>query len=485
MPNLSLSLNNALAGLAVLSRVTETISSNVANAATPGYAPRETVVSQRVVGSTGLGATVQGVQRHVDPQLLGDRRFAEAELAKATVRTDFFSAIERAIGLPDDAGSLSGRLAQFSSGLIQASSRPDSEGRLQLALDGAKSVAQQLNASSDAVQSERMRADSAIDSAVGFINTTLDQIATLNQQITRAGNGVHGSLAIADQRQQLIDGLSEFIPVREVARENGTVALFTPGGAILVDGNPAVLGFTPAGVIVPEMNVGASTLSGLTINGQSVSTDAEKGPIAGGKLATLFEVRDVHATAAQTRLDAVARDLIERFESTSVDPTLGLGDPGLFTDAGAALTIADEVGLSGRISINALVDPDQGGAVWRLRDGIGAAVPGAAGDASILNALGAALEESRIPASGGFTISRTASGTSAELISGISASHSIFAQEQSFTRARADILIGSELQNGVDTDLELQRLLLVEQAFAANAKVISTIDELFETLLRI
>ena len=141
--------------------------------------------------------------------------------------------------------------------------------------------------------------------------------------------------------------------------------------------------------------------------------------------------------------------------------------------------------MSGRISINALVDPDQGGAVWRLRDGIGAAVPGAAGDASILNALGAALEESRIPASGGFTISRTASGTSAELISGISASHSIFAQEQSFTRARADILIGSELQNGVDTDLELQRLLLVEQAFAANAKVISTIDELFETLLRI
>jgi len=42
-----------------------------------------------------------------------------------------------------------------------------------------------------------------------------------------------------------------------------------------------------------------------------------------------------------------------------------------------------------------------------------------------------------------------------------------------------------ELQNGVDTDYEMQQLLLVEQSFAANARVIQTIDELIQTLLRI
>ena len=37
----------------------------------------------------------------------------------------------------------------------------------------------------------------------------------------------------------------------------------------------------------------------------------------------------------------------------------------------------------------------------------------------------------------------------------------------------------------VDTDQELQRLLIVEQAYAANARVIETIDRLIQNLLEI
>lgn len=483
--SISSTLNNALSGLTVVSRIAETVSSNVSNAMTEGYGVREVQLSSWALAGDGAGVRVAGVLRNVDPVLLGNRRLADAELGQVSVRAEFLAELERAIGLPDDPSSLTGRMSGFSSSLIEAASRPDSEARLQAAVDAARSVATHLNTVSDKVQSQRMTADRQIGQSVDLINSSLQQIADLNSQIVRYRAGPNDATALADQRQRLIDGISDLVPIREVPRDNGTIALFTPGGAILLDGKPAELGFAPVGIIVPDMSVGAGTMSGLTINGNPVSTSLETGPIAGGRLAGLFDVRDVQAPAAQTRLDAVARDLIERFEDPAVDPTLGVGDPGLFTDNGAALVPADEVGLSGRISINALVDPLAGGAPWRLRDGLGAASPGSAGDATLLNALSDTLSAQRLPGTGGFVVPQSATGIGADFLSGISVTLNSLETEQTYARAQSETLIGMELENGVDTDAEMQKLLLVEQAFGANARVISTVDELIQTLLRL
>ena len=42
-----------------------------------------------------------------------------------------------------------------------------------------------------------------------------------------------------------------------------------------------------------------------------------------------------------------------------------------------------------------------------------------------------------------------------------------------------------ELDRGVDTDAELQDLMQVEQAWAANARVIRTMDDLLQLLMEI
>ncbi len=54
-----------------------------------------------------------------------------------------------------------------------------------------------------------------------------------------------------------------------------------------------------------------------------------------------------------------------------------------------------------------------------------------------------------------------------------------------FARARNDALRIAEFETGVDTDQEMQQLLLVEKAFSANARVMQTIEDLLDTLLRI
>ncbi|MEL7115912.1 MAG: flagellar hook-associated protein FlgK [Pseudomonadota bacterium] len=484
MTQLSSALNSSLSGLASASRITQTISNNVSNALTDGYAAREVIPTARSINGVGSGVVLGEIQRRVDPVLLAERRVADGQLALASARVDFFSDMESAIGLPDSSGSLSSRVANFGASIIEATTRPESDAQLQTVLNAAKSVANKLNSVSESVQMQRMEADAEIGRAVTFINETLEQIAELNVPTRGSPSRQEAALDRADQRQSLIDSLSEYIPVREMQRENGTVMLFTPGGAILLDGRPATLSFSPTGVITPEMTV-SGALSGLSINGQPVSTDADTGKIAGGKLAALFDVRDVQAVGVQASLDAVARDLVERFQKPSLDPTLNPGDAGLITDGGAPFDASNEIGLAQRVTINALVDPSQGGELWRLRDGIGAAAPASPGNSSLLSAYATALNALEAPASGSFGATYTAAGLAGEMTAQVSTSQSSFESAQTFAQSRAETLISAQRQNGVDTDQEMQRLLLVEQAYAANARVISTIDDLIELLTRI
>lgn len=483
--SISSALNAALSGLTATARRAEVVSSNVANAATPGYGRREVQLSSGLLGGLVAGVNVNGVSRKEDLMLLGQRREAQAGLAEAEVRAGFLAGIEGAIGLPGEPGSLTERLTAFETALIEAASRPDSEGRLTGVAQTAGAVADKLNALSDRVQDERLQADRGIAEAVGDLNTAMERVVELNTKIIQFSGSTRDASALADERQRVIDGIAELIPVRQVARPNGAVALYSPGGALLVDSKAAELGFTGVPALTVHMTQAGGGLSGLTLNGQPVTTGSANGPISGGRLAALFDLRDSLGPDIQTQLDAVARNLVERFENPAVDPTLGAGDPGLFTDNGLALDLSEELGLAGRISLNALADPDQGGAVWRIRDGLGAAAVGDPGDASLLNALSAALAQETVPGSGVFTASRGAVGLAGDLLSFVSTSAYGAEARVSHARAQSDALVTAELQDGVDTDQEMQELLLVEQAYAANARVMSTLDEMLQQLLRL
>lgn len=481
--SISSTLSSALSGLTAASRAAELVSSNVANAMTEGYARRELGLSARGLAGVGQGVQITGVTRLVDQALLSDRRVAQAGAADREARAAFLARLETTLGTPESGGSLGERIAAFDAALIEAASRPESEARLAQVLDTARALTTLIGAASDEIQAARSSADDAIEMQVGQLNDALAQVAEMNVRI-RVHAAVGGDAsALMDQRQQLIDQIATIVPLREVAREQGQVALYTTGGAMLLDGRAAVFEFTGIGVVTPDMTVGSGALSGLTLNGRPLATGAGS-LIAGGSLAAQFAVRDELAPAAQARLDALARDLVERFADPALDATRAAGDPGLFTDAGGAFLPADEVGLAQRLTVSALADPARGGALWRLRDGLGAATAGTSGNAALLNALQAALVAPRAPVSGGFSSGAQSFSTlSAGMISGVATTRLSAEAEASFATSRAAALKELDLQNGVDTDQEMQRLLLIEQAYAANAKVMQTVDEMINTLL--
>lgn len=480
---LSTSLANALSGLNAASRTAEVVSSNVANAGTPAYARRQVNLSAISLGGTGGGVRVDSISRSINMTLLNDRRLADAAVGYAEPKADFLARMEQAIGLPGAAGSLTDRFTSLETALVQAVSRPDPDIRLQTVVTAANDLAGTLQGLSKTLEQARTDADNSILSQVNDLNETLGRIDTINTDILSARSAGHDATALMDQRQQLVDHVAGIVPVREYPRENGQIALYTTGGAILLEGSPARIGFSPAGIVTADMTLGSGALSGLTLNGQPVATGAG-GPLSGGSLGAQFAIRDALAPAIQEQLDATARDLVERFQDPSVDPSLASGAPGLFTDAGTSFTPANEIGLAGRIAVNTLVDPNAGGATWRLRDGLGSTAPGNVGNASLLNALRTILTADRVPQSGHFTVSaQSAQGLAASLLSEVSANHQAEASYQTYHRARQAALTEQQLGEGVDTDAELQSLMQVEQAYAANARVIQAVGDMIDKLM--
>lgn len=481
---LNSALYNALTGLSANARAAHVVSSNVANATTDGYGVRSLSLSSRTLGGAPSGVVVEGVNRHVDERLLGDRRLSDAAMGHGSTRSGFLEGLGKALGTPDQPGSLSGRLAQFEASLIEAAARPDSEAALNASLNAASNIVSHLKTTSDHIQAERLTADSAIAKEVAQLNLGLKDVQDLNTKIQAAIVRGADPSGLMDQRQQAIDALSSIIPIKQVPRDGGQVALISSGGAILLDGRAAELGFSPVNMIVPEMTLGGGALSGLTINGQPIDTTTDRNAISGGSLAAHFQVRDELAVTAQAQLDAFARDLVERFQDPALDVTRAPGAPGLFTDAGATFDPLDEVALSSRLSLNSAVDPAQGGALWRLRDGLGAATPGNVGSATLISSMIDALDAPKIAASGGFSgAARSSAGLASDLLSTVAARLNHNEAQLSFDTAQNDSLRTMELAQGVDTDAEMQKLMIIEQAFAANAQVVTATDEMLQLLL--
>ena len=485
--SISNALNSAASGLRATTKLASTISTNVSNALTPGYASRTTELSSVTAGGLGSGARVTATTRAENAYLTSARRVAEATAGASGVRSDAYARVIDAMGEAGETGSLSASATALETALMSASASPQATTLLTDAVDAARALAASLTSTAKVAAEVRSEADSQIAAQVKTLNETLHKIEELNGKITNLSLQGVDTLSLEDQRSTLIDQISTIVPVKTVNRDNGAVAIYTQGGATLLDGTVWELSFTAApNGVTSDMTLENGALSGLTQKqgtaSVSISIGSGSGVFDGGSLGALFEVRDTIVPGFTNELDLYAADLVARFQGVS--DSLDADGAGLFVDS---LGTGETAGLAGRIALNAAVDPDQGGAVYRLRDGLSASASGVEGDGSLLQALSDAMTAERAPT--GFA-SQTAKNDSATMASEISAYFVGRAarvdDDLSYQSARAETLAEEELNAvGVDSDSQLQFLTVVEQAYAANAKVLSVIDELMQTLLEI
>ncbi|SLN66001.1 flagellar hook-associated protein FlgK [Roseisalinus antarcticus] len=477
--SISQSINSAISGLNVASRKAEVVSSNIANALTEGYGRRTVSISGGEFG----GVQMDGIVRHMDRGIVSDRRLAEAGIGAYRQTADFLERMERLVGQVGETGAITTRMSELEKALVSATADPGSDVRLNLVVDRLNGLARAVNATSDGLQAMRMEAENAIVQQVATLNDSLARVEELNADILAfEGRGIDPS-SLLDARQLAVDEIARIVPVREIDRGRGQIALMTPSGQSLIDGKAVAVGFDKATYISPDMTLASGGLNGITINGSAIRGTGGAGRLDGGTLGSYFELRDEFLVDAHDKIDAIARDMIERFQDDTTDPTLGLGDAGLLTDAGAAFDPADTAGLAARISVNAAVDPDEGGALYRVRDGVMATTPGPAGSSAQLNRWLDAVHENRPTHLSGEASS--VAGHMASFLSDLGGQRLSVEKDLTFQTARWETLKDAELATGVDTDIELQNLLQIEQAYAANAKVLQTVDLMIQRLLEI
>lgn len=480
-------LTNAVTGLTATARGTETVAANLANVMTPGYARREMQVSPQTLGGAGGGVRIDGITRVINAGLLAEMRSAGSAKAQAGVRLDFMQKAEDLVGLPGDAGGLGSRLANFSSALIEAGARPDDEIRLANVLSSAQTLVSSLNKASDQVQTMRMDAERSIAKSVADLNAGLERVAYLNKRISIISSEGNDPSSLQDERQAVIDQISAIVPVQEIAREGGKVALFTAEGAVLLDGSqPTKFSFTPVAHISPGQTVANSSMTRLVVDGTELSASQMR-LFAGGTLEGNFQVRDEWAPQLQQELNSLALELHDKFANSTVDPTLGATDPGLFTDSGLRANGTDPTGLSARIEVNSSVDPKQGGGLWRIRSGANAIPPGAAlGDSAQIIRFSDALNSVQAPpTASAFAGSSSLAQRVAELELRVSTRRIDAESDSTIRNARAETITGRFMADGVDSDAEMQKLLRYEQAYAANARVIQAIEDMMDQILRL
>lgn len=481
--SISSAINTARSGLQVSSLRAEIVATNVANATTPGYVRRSVTLSETFLAGGTAGVRIDGIGRAYDNAIKTQRRELTSDLSQANVLASTWKSLSTRLGDTTTGTGLFNSFSKFQTALSQAVTTPESTSVAVSVLDAARGIISELNNLSSMVRDQRAEADREIADGVNVVNAALKQIESLNKQLAGADRTSGQAAALLDERQRVLDTIAEYLPIQTVDRDSGTIDVLTKEGVYLVAGQAREIEFSPANAFGPNQTLAGGQLSGLTVAGVSLTPGtASFAAISGGLFGALFTLRDQDLPAFSAQLDAIAGDLVARLSNDSIDPTKAPGDPGIFVDPDSAAG----AGLAGRISINAAIDPAQGGATWRLRDGLGAVAPGAPGNTSILQGLFNAFTAVQSVSTGGFSGSFSATDLVAHLSSLTGQTRIHHESVLTSIRTQHAIMVEAEQnQTGVDIDTQMQELLLVEQAYAANARVIEVASQMIKILMEL
>ena len=481
--SISSAIHAARSGLQITSLRAGVVATNVSNAATPGYVRRSVIVGESVYGGQTAGVKSDGIGRAANDVLTTQRRALSSDLAQAGVLSSTWHSISTRVGDSLENGSLFNLFANFENNLSAAVLSPESSSQATALLDSAKSIVREFNALHDMTISLRKEADFEISQGVNTVNSALKQIEALNGKIASAPPGSSQEAALLDERQRVLDTVAEYLPIQTVERQGGTVDVLTVEGVYLVSGKARQLEFTPSANLHPSQTLAGGNLSGITIDGIELTPGTNSfGAVSSGMFGALFQLRDQDLPAFSAQLDTIAEDLVARLSDDAIDPTKTPGEFGLFIDPDAPAG----TGLAGRLAINPAIDPAQGGEVFRLRDGIGAITPGPTGSSTILQNMLTAITSVRGINANGIQ----GSFSSTEMIAQFS---SIVGQKRvgqdavlSSVSAQHNLMADAEqTESGVDIDAQMQDLLMIEQAYSANARVIEVASQMLDRLMEL
>jgi flagellar hook-associated protein 1 FlgK len=500
-------LSIASGGLANINAQFALISQNVANAATPGYAVEVGSQQSLTADGVGLGVHTGPATLQIDQALQTSVTQQNATVAGLQTTQTSLQAIDSVLGTPgsgSDIGSLLGNLQNSFSTLL---TNPGSQAQQTAVVSSATKLAQGINTLSATYSAQRQGAQNNLTSAVNTLNSTLATIGQLSNQIIALKPTDQGTADLENQRNAAVQGLSQLLNIKTIEQPNGDLSVFTSSGLTLptqAGANPFSLPIasTPAGSYYPGGGIPGITLGGADVTSQ----------MTGGQMGADITLRDTTLPTGQAALDEFSQGLSSRFAGQGL--TLFTDPAGNVPAGGGATAQAGYVGYAGTIQVNTAViaDPslvrDGTNTIAGSTTGAAAFTPNPTGGPAGFTALISNVVNFTFGTQAQAGVAQSAMntsnlGASGNLIAGFNAvgdSLSAFAtglvSSQAQQSASATSSLGTEqaLQtslnakvsavSGVNMDTELSQMLSLQNAYGANARVMTAVQAMFTQLLQ-
>ena len=432
---------------------------NIANVNTPGYSRQRLILASSIqyssIGPLGNGVSALKVERVYD-RFVGVQINSESQnLGKWAAQKQVLEGVE--ILFDESSGfGLSQAMSEYFNAWQELSMEPDGQTQRQMLIAKGELLAGTFNQKLANLQSSQRGIDGNIKGTVESINQLSAQIADLNQKIIESETSGHTANEYRDQRDLALKELSELVDFTSFEDQNGAVKVTLNSGRTLVDG-------VSSRSLSTQVNSSSGLLDVLWVGGDGSTLDIT-GSFAGGKMGGWLETRDVTLQDYITRLNDLAGAIMQEVNAAH---STGYGLDGssgndFFTGTDAA-DMQVNVDLVNNLDlIAAAQDP--------------ASLPG---DGS--NAVDIAKLIHKAVLSGG-------SSTFAEYYSSlVSDVGSKVLEVGAYYQHQADMVLQldnyRESISGVSLDEEMINLVKFQSAYDAAAKLITTSDELIQTVL--
>ena len=507
------------------------VGENIANATTKGYARRDPTLIEQTGGAgrqilysanqIGQGVAFTGVGRQWDDFRAAEVRTSASEAGRTNSTIVWLDRIEKALS----GASIGGALTKFFNAAEGVAADPTGIAPRTAMLDAAGGVAAAFTTTANGLATIESDLQASAEIAVRQFNNFAAGLAEANAGLARVRAGSNEQAQLMDQRDRMIDSLSELGSVHVAMDDRGiaTVRLNDSGGAILVQGAEAKtlkVDFNASGTMAltldPHLNP-----TPVAIRGGSIAGFAE----AGARLSdTRAQVRDLAqavadgVNAVQARgVDLDAQPGGDIFDAGAGDGSLALAAIGPRQIAAARpWTVSPATGNAGG---GALVAATNGSPLAQTRITISAGVLTAT-DPVTNNVIGSVaytpgtsvtlaglnLTVSGNPGNGdSFTVGATAAGSrdngnlqgfAALRTSGkfenqandlVTANASALSAKKQVADAQGVILEGAkaalDARSGVNLDQEAVELMRFQQAYAATSRIIQVARDTFDSLL--
>lgn len=450
-------INNALSGSLAAQLALNATSQNIANLQTRGYTRQGVLLSALGPGagvrSAGNGVEVSSLLRFNDAYKSQQLWRAASDLGQRSQTQPYMTSLERVMG--EDASGLSAGVDIFFTALNAAGDDPTSSPLRQQVVTAADAMAQHFNSIANVLASQKLSVQQQRGALVPQINTSLQNIAALNQKISGAAAGSSNTSALVDARDLAIDELAGYVGISVLEQPDGSRSVSLRGGQPLVAGSlAATISTTTNGAGVQSLN--------LTFTNSTFGLD---GAALGGQLGGLSNYETNILAPLQQSVSDLAGSV-----AAKVNAQLALGTD-LNGAAGVPLFSFNGSSAAGMLQTVAGFSAAQ----------LAFASDGTPGDSSNLQAL-IAIKNQPVTLSSIGAVLLSDAGT--QLIGKLA----IDSQQNKALLGTATTLRNQAEDDwastsGVNKDEEAVNLVEYQNMFQANMKVISVANSLFDATL--